>query len=108
MAAAAAAVIGESFLTGNSTVTSGTTLNLGAAFNVGSPQNLEFRYSVVPDNGLGQFTGPGSLVRGFVRYVTSGGTSASVPEPTSVIFVGIGLATLARVGGRTTTRLRKL
>jgi len=100
-------VLSESYLTGNSTVANGTTLNLGAAFNVGSPQNLEFRYSVVPDNGLGQFTGPGTLTRGFVRYVTSGaGTSASIPEPASVIFVGIGLATLG-VGGRTTARNRK-
>src|SRR5262245_30399917 len=101
------AVLGESWLTGNSAVVNATTLNLGAAFNIGSPQNLEFYYSVVPDNGLGPFTGPGSLVRGFVRYVTSGaGTAASIPEPASVIFVGIGLATLM-VGGRTTARNRK-
>jgi hypothetical protein len=100
-----ASVIGESYLTGNSAVTSGTTLNLGAAFTVGSPQNLEFRYSVVPDNGAGQFTGPGNLVRGFVRYVTSAsGTSAQIPEPASILIVGMGLAG-AVVGGR---RLRDL
>jgi hypothetical protein len=101
-------VLSESYLTGNSAVISGSTVTLGAAFNVGSPHNLEFRYSVVPDNGLGQFTGPGTLVRGFVRYVTLGaGTSTSIPEPASVIFVGIGLVTLG-VGGRTTARTRKL
>jgi hypothetical protein len=100
-------VLGESYLTGNSTVPTATTLNLGAAFNVGSSQNLQFFYSLVPDDGLGNFSGPGALVQGFVRYVTSGaGSSASVPEPTSVVFVGIGLAALA-VGGRTTSRIRK-
>jgi hypothetical protein len=99
-------VIGESFLTSNSAVTSGTALNLGAAFNVGSAQNLEFRYSVVPDNGLGQFTGPGTLVRGFVRYVTSG-SAAAIPEPTSLVFVGLGFAA-ALVGGPRTVRTRKL
>jgi hypothetical protein len=92
-------VIGESFLTGNSAATSGTTLNLGAAFTVGGAQNLEFRYSVVPDNGAGQFVGPGTLVRGFVRYVTSG-SGAAIPEPSSIAFVGVGLVTLL-VGGRT-------
>jgi hypothetical protein len=102
-----AAVIGESYLTGNSVVVNGTALDLGPAFNVGSPQNLEFYYSVVPDNGLGQFEGPGALIRGFVRYVTSGtGSSSAIPEPTSVVFVGIGLATLL-VGGPT-SRIRKL
>jgi hypothetical protein len=103
-------ILGESFLTGNSAVTSGLSpeLNLGAAFNVGSPQNLEFYYSVVPDNGLGQFEGPGSLTRGFVRYVNSGAgaTIAGVPEPASIVFVGVGLATLG-VGGRARTRIRK-
>jgi hypothetical protein len=100
-------VLGESYLAGNSTVANATTLNLGAAFNVGSSQNLEFYYSLVPDDGLGGFSGPGTLTRGFVRYVTSGtGSSASIPEPTSVVFVGIGIAALA-VGGRTTTRSRK-
>lgn len=34
--------------------------------------------------------GPGTLVRGFVRYVTP--TAAAVPEPTTLILVGMGLA----------------
>jgi hypothetical protein len=48
----------------------------------------------------GGFTGPGTVVQGFVRYVTSGaGAGAAVPEASSVLLVSIGLASLA-VGSR--------
>ncbi|HEX2475880.1 MAG TPA: PEP-CTERM sorting domain-containing protein [Lacipirellulaceae bacterium] len=88
-------VLSESFLTGNSVVANAANINLGSAFNVGSPQNLEFRYVVVPEDGS-----PSELIRGFVRYVTAGaGTVGSVPEPSAVLMVGIGLASLA-VGSR--------
>jgi hypothetical protein len=39
------------------------------------------------------FGGPGKVVRGFVRYVTSGATAA--PEPGSVVIAGMGLGVLA-------------
>ena len=43
----------------------------------------------------GGFSGPGTPVQGFVRYVTSGAAAgAAVPEPSSVLLVGIGLASL--------------
>jgi hypothetical protein len=94
------AVLSESYLTGNSVVANGVNIFLGAAFNVGSPQNLEFRYVVVPEDGS-----PSELIRGFVRYVTAGaGTASSVPEPSSVLIVGIGMAALA--GGRMSNRRR--
>jgi hypothetical protein len=94
-------LLSEAFLTGNSLVSNGASIPLGAAFNPGSPQNLEFRYSVVPSDGMGGFAGPGTLIRGFVKYVTSGvGAGSAVPEPSSVLLVGIGLATLAVGGGR--------
>ena len=93
-------VLSESYLTGNSLVSNGASIGLGAAFNPGSPQNLEFRYAVVPDDGMGEFSGPGVLTRGFVRYVTSdAGAGSAVPEPSSVLLVGIGLTSLV-VGGR--------
>jgi hypothetical protein len=38
-------------------------------------------------------------VKGFVRYVTSG-TGTAVPEPSSVLLVGIGLASLTAAGRR--------
>jgi hypothetical protein len=88
-------LLSETYLTGNSLVAHNASISLGDAFNVGSPQNLEFWYGVVPDNGAGQFVGPGGLVRGFVRYVSGPGAGAAVPEPSSVLLVGIGLATLA-------------
>lgn len=48
-------------------------------------------------------SGPGALVSGFVRYVTSGvGTGAAVPEPTAVWLVGMGLASFV-VGSRRKT-----
>jgi hypothetical protein len=48
-------------------------------------------------------TGTGALIRGFVRYVTSGaGAGSVVPEPSSVLLVGIGLSSLA-VGNRRRT-----
>jgi hypothetical protein len=91
-------VLSESFLTGNSVVANAADINLGAAFTVGSPQNLEFRYVVVPEDGS-----PSELIRGFVRYVSSGaGAASAVPEPSSVLMVGIGLAGLA--GGRRSNR----
>jgi hypothetical protein len=40
-------------------------------------------------------SGPSTLVQGFVRYVTPIVAGAAVPEPSSVLFVGIGLAALA-------------
>ncbi len=93
-------VLSESFLSGNSIVTNGANINLGAAFNVGSPQNLEFRYVVVPDDGS-----PSELIRGFVRYVTAGaGTAGSVPEPSSVLMVGIGVASLATGSRRSNSK----
>jgi hypothetical protein len=92
--------LSESYLGGNSLLADGGSIPLGAAFNPGSPLNLEFRYGVVPDNGMGSFVGPGALVKGFVRYVTSV-TGTAVPEPSSVLLVGIGLASLT-VAGRTT------
>jgi hypothetical protein len=90
-------ILSEAYLTGNSLVANATEINLGAAFNPGSPQNLEFSYAVVSGG-----SGPGALVQGFVRYVTSGSGSA-VPEPGSVLLVGIGLSTLA-MGGRRSRR----
>jgi hypothetical protein len=51
----------------------------------------------------GGFTGPGALVKGFVRYVTSG-AAAAVPEPSSVVLVGIGLGSIAVAGRRKTRR----
>jgi len=43
-------------------------------------------------------SGPSTLVQGFVRYVTSG-SGGAVPEPSTVLLVGIGMASLA-LGGR--------
>jgi hypothetical protein len=93
-------VLSESFLTGNSNVIDAATIPLGEAFNVGSPQNLSFFYSVVPDDGMGNFTGPGELVQGFVRYVGGAGSISPVPEPTSVLLVGMGLTALLIGSGR--------
>ncbi len=51
-------------------------------------------------------TGTSTLIQGFVRYVTSGaGAGSAVPEPSSVLLVGVGLATLV-VGGRRSNRDR--
>ncbi|HEY3392423.1 MAG TPA: hypothetical protein VGK58_06940 [Lacipirellulaceae bacterium] len=94
-----AGVLSELYLTGNSHVANAAMIPLGAAFNVGGQQNLVFRYGVVPDNGAGGFTDPGRITQGFVRYVTSG-ISAAVPEPCSVVFVGIGLISIAAGGCR--------
>jgi hypothetical protein len=93
-------VLAEAFLTGNSLVADGAAINLGAAFNVGSPENLQFRYGLVPDNGTGSFVGPGVFTQGFVRYVTSGGVAATVPEPSSVLLAGLGLTCVAVGAGR--------
>jgi hypothetical protein len=44
--------------------------------------------------------GPSTLVQGFVQYVTSGsGSGSAVPEPSSVLLIGIGLCSLV-AGGR--------
>jgi hypothetical protein len=41
-------------------------------------------------------SGPGTLMQGFVRYVTAGvGSGAAAPEPAGVLLVGMGLASLA-------------
>jgi hypothetical protein len=41
-------------------------------------------------------SGPSTLIQGFVRYVPSGsGGGGAVPEPTDVIFIGIGLFAMA-------------
>jgi hypothetical protein len=88
-------ILSEAFLTGNSAVVHTEDIDLGPAFNVGSPQTLEFYYGVVSGS-----EGPGTLVRGFVRYVTSGaGGGSGVPEPSSVLLIGVGLAA-AVAGGR--------
>lgn len=96
-------VLSESFLTGNSLVSNGASISLGVAFNPGSPQNLEFRYGVVGDNGVGGFTGPGTFVRGFVRYVSGSGSASVVPEPSTVCFVGTGLLIVVTGVRRRTT-----
>jgi hypothetical protein len=49
------------------------------------------------DFGSASFSGTSVLTRGFVRYVT--GAATAVPEPSSVLLVGMGLASLA-VGRR--------
>lgn len=98
-----AEVLSASFLTGNSVVANNANIDLGSIFNVGSPEDLEFFYSVVPDNGVGQFVGPGVLTQGFVRFVNGGGAAAAVPEPSSILLVGIGLASVA-VGLRKSNR----
>jgi hypothetical protein len=43
----------------------------------------------------GGVTGPSTLFPGFVRYVASGAGASAVPEPASVVFVGMGFAVLA-------------
>jgi hypothetical protein len=49
--------------------------------------------------GDGVFSGPGTPVNGFVRYVS--GPATAVPEASSIVLVGIGLATL--IAGRRKT-----
>jgi len=141
-------ILSESFLTGNSSVTHGANVSLGQAFNTTGPQDLVFRYAVVPEAPLtadfdadgdadgsdflrwqrglgttgagatqsvgnadgdmdvdgadlaiwksqfggGAFSGPGVLQTGFVRYVTAG--AAAVPEPSTLVLVGVGIAAL--------------
>lgn len=49
----------------------------------------------------GGVTGTSSLITGFVKYVTSGGAGATaIPEPTSVLLVGMGLSMAAGCGRR--------
>jgi hypothetical protein len=40
-------------------------------------------------------SGPSTLMQGFVRYITPLAAATAVPEPSAIVFVGIGLATLA-------------
>ena len=54
----------------------------------------------------GGFSGPGTPTQGFVRYVTSGAAAgAAAPEPSSVLLVGIGLASLTVGVRRKSSRL---
>jgi hypothetical protein len=39
-------------------------------------------------------SGPSTLMQGFVRYITPAAATATVPEPSSLMYVGIGLASL--------------
>jgi hypothetical protein len=55
--------------------------------------------------GQSAFGGPSKLVQGFVRYVTSGATG--VPEPGSLIMVGMGLAAISFLGRRDETNSLK-
>ena len=48
-------------------------------------------------------SGPGTLIQGFVRYVTSGAATA-VPEASTFILVGLGIGSLAVGGWRKTKR----
>jgi hypothetical protein len=46
--------------------------------------------------------GPSTLIQGFVRYVSGPGSGGGVPEPSTVLLVGMGLASLALSGRRKT------
>ena len=50
--------------------------------------------------GATSFGGPGAIAQGFVRYVS--GAATAVPEPSSVLLAGIGLASLSVGGWRKT------
>jgi hypothetical protein len=53
-----------------------------------------------------QASGPSTLVQGFVRYVTSGsGGGGAVPEPSTVLLVGLGLASILLGGQRATKEI---
>jgi len=94
-----AVILSETFLTGNSLVADSSSISLGTAFKVASPQNLQFNYGVVPDDGMGGFSGPGVLQTGFVRYVTSSAGVGVVPEPSTILLVGVGLTAIV-IGSR--------
>jgi hypothetical protein len=53
------------------------------------------------DFGSSSFGAPGAIATGFVRYVS--GAATAIPEASSVLLAGIGLASLA-VGGRRSTK----
>jgi hypothetical protein len=52
---------------------------------------------------MGGPVGPSTLVQGFVQYVSGSGSGSAVPEPSTVLLVGIGLCSLAASGRRRTT-----
>jgi hypothetical protein len=45
-------------------------------------------------------SGPSTLIQGFVRYVPGPGSGGGVPEPSTVLLVGMGIASLALNGRR--------
>jgi hypothetical protein len=55
--------------------------------------------------GQSAFGGPSTLIQGFVRYVTS--AAVGVPEPGSMLMVGMGLFALPLVRRRNETNSRK-
>jgi hypothetical protein len=48
-------------------------------------------------------SGPSTLVQGFVRYVGGAGSATAVPESSTIVLVGFGLASLAVGGWRKST-----
>ncbi|HVT29348.1 MAG TPA: PEP-CTERM sorting domain-containing protein [Lacipirellulaceae bacterium] len=79
-----ASALSEAFLNGSSTWDTNETLSIGDIYTPGGPQNLVFRYRE-PDR-------PGFLRTGLVTYVSSGlGSSTGVPEPSTVMIVGVAL-----------------
>jgi len=84
-------VDGNDFLRWQRGVNVGTTKGQGDADNDGDVDSADLTI-LKGEFGQGAFGGPSTLVQGFVRYVTSG--AAAVPEPASIVIVGVGLAVL--------------